>query len=64
MAAEKDDLKWFLFQKEHQDPKQHPLVLLEINRLKVKNFRNLPVSKDKLKPYLSENGKSFQFNDV
>lgn len=51
-----------MFRKENQDPNEPPLVLAEIKRLKVKQFRNLPLAKDKLKPYLSEDCKSFAFN--
>lgn len=61
ILADKDDLKWFLFRKEHQCPSEHPLVLPEIKRLKVKNFRNLGVKGDKLIPYISKDGKSFHF---
>lgn len=39
ITANKDELKWLLFQKEHQDRSKLSLVLAEIKHLKVKNFQ-------------------------
>lgn len=64
IQASNDEIRWFLFPKEHQDPTEHPLLLTEIRRLKVKSYRNLVLKGEKLKPYLSGDCKSFQYKDV
>ena len=63
-TGNKDDRKWFLFESDDQVPSAHPLMESVINKLRVKNFRNLIVSKEKLAPYLSEDKKSFAFNGI
>ena len=47
-AGNKEDRKWHLFEKEDQLPSSHPLMENQILKLRVVNFRNLSVSKDKL----------------
>ena len=56
--------EWFLFDSDDQVPSAHPLIESLINKLRVKNYRNLVVSKEKLDPYLSEDKKSFAFKGV
>ena len=61
IVGQTKDRTWYLFPKEDQLPSSHPLVEGQINKLRVKHFRNLKVADDKLSPYLSENKKSFVF---
>lgn len=61
-TGNKEDRKWFLFEKDDQLPSAHPLMESQITSLRVKSYRNLSVLKGKLAPYLSEDKKSFEFN--
>ena len=62
--GKKDERKWYLFEKEDQSPSAHPLLKDQILKLRVTNFRNLPISKEKLAPYLTEDKKGFAFKGV
>lgn len=56
--------KWFLFGNEDQSPSAHPMIESKIKKLRVKKYRNLPVEKQTLSPYLSEDRKSFAFKGI
>ena len=56
--------KWYLFAAEDQVPSSYPSIESIVNKLRVKNFRNLLVNKDKLAPYLSQDKKSFEFKGI
>lgn len=53
-----------MFDEAHQDPIEHPLLTDKIQKLRVKNYRNMIVEKEKLKPYLTEDATKFQFKGV
>ena len=62
--TDKNDRKWYLFAEDDQVPSVHPQFETDILKLRVKNFRNMCVNKNKLTPYLAANRKSFQFKSV
>lgn len=61
---DKNNRKWFLFAEEDQVPSAHSNFEADILKLRMKNFRNICVYKEKLAVYLSSDRKSFEFKGI
>lgn len=62
--GKREDRKWYLFAEDDQDPKYHPLMKSQIQRLKIKNFRSFTITKERLKPCLTADEKTFHFKNI